>query len=479
VARAYKRYPVSVRRVEGKQVTALVSVYGNVDLQGDIVVPGAFDASIARWVASGDPIPLIWSHDWGNPLAHVGTIDSASVRSDDRGLTVTAEFKGETEFAQQVQRLVEGRRVTEWSFSYDVIREEEDPDTGANRLVELDLIEAGPTLKGANPETGTLSRGLLSAKSLQDMLAREAGGKAADVAEAERLHAELDRIAQGVGGPAQDPASDGRLVAKLLNELKLAAEELEAKSGAKSFFSDRAPLDREAYEAAASRAGWTDTYEEYLKAAYKEYLEVVWGEFLAAANLADAGRVANWAGSEPPKRAEVFTGRLTAPEFDTRFRVASTGQNAAPVPAGEPETFSGRAPVGPDDSPVRAQITSHGKNSTSTGALQGEVPMAFAILAAVNQLANTVVRAAQGAGLLEDGAALSDAGRALRDVASGLAPQGNVEGIIRSVAPIADRLRAAGDEVAADNLDRTLSQLAAGVAGETISNEDHLRGDVG
>jgi HK97 family phage prohead protease len=458
VARAYKRYPVQVRRVEGKQVTALVSVYGNVDLQGDVVQPGAFDASIARWIASGDPIPLIWSHDWGNPLAHVGTIDPASVRSDDRGLTVTCEFKGETEFAQQVQRLVEGRRVTEWSFSYDVVREEEDPETGANRLVELDLIEAGPTLKGANPETGTLSRGLLSAKSLQDMLEREARDQkldAAGMAEMERLHTELDGITQGVGA-AKNLASDRQLVSRLLGELELAQVQLEALDRAQfealrsmSARGELGPMfDRETYEALASLFKWEAPYEAYVA----NYQAVV--------------------APEPPKQAvNVFTGKSPIPEFDGRFAVRDT----APIPAGEPEKFSGSVPVGQDDSPFRAQITNVGKAAAPRGDV---VSGAFAVLAAVNQLAS-IAPFALAAGLLDAQAALTVAARDLRDVASGMAPASRVDEVVATVAPIAAQLREAGAETTADNLDRALEQLAAGVAGETISNEAHLRGDVG
>jgi hypothetical protein len=57
--------------------------------------------------------------------------------------------------------------VIQFSFSYDVIREAKASD-GANDLIELRLIEAGPCLAGMNQETELMSR-----KSVQEMLARE------------------------------------------------------------------------------------------------------------------------------------------------------------------------------------------------------------------------------------------------------------------------------------------------------------------
>jgi hypothetical protein len=27
---------------------------------------------LAAWRVSGDPVPVIWSHDWGTPDAHIG-----------------------------------------------------------------------------------------------------------------------------------------------------------------------------------------------------------------------------------------------------------------------------------------------------------------------------------------------------------------------------------------------------------------------
>src|SRR3954452_22350002 len=56
------------------QFVAIVSVFGNEDSMGDIVRPGAFTSTLQDWADSGDPIPVIWSHDWDAPFAHIGTV---------------------------------------------------------------------------------------------------------------------------------------------------------------------------------------------------------------------------------------------------------------------------------------------------------------------------------------------------------------------------------------------------------------------
>lgn len=65
---------------------ALVSVFGNVDHYGEVVMPGAFKASLAQWKDRGDPIPVIWSHQWADPFSHLGIVKSAE--ETEKGLLI-------------------------------------------------------------------------------------------------------------------------------------------------------------------------------------------------------------------------------------------------------------------------------------------------------------------------------------------------------------------------------------------------------
>jgi HK97 family phage prohead protease len=146
------------------EFTALVSVFGNTDSVGDVVQPGAFTKTLADWAAKGDPVPVIWSHDWGDPFSHVGIVLTAAETAD--GLEVTGQIQDldTNPKAAQVYRLLKGRRVTQFSFAYDVVEGawvEGTDDMGRwygyYELRELKLYEVGPCLVGANQETELLA----------------------------------------------------------------------------------------------------------------------------------------------------------------------------------------------------------------------------------------------------------------------------------------------------------------------------------
>jgi len=183
--RLHKNYPLAEFKALPDEngttgrFSAIVSVFGNVDFQGDKVMDGAFTKSIQKWRDSGDPIPIIWSHDWGNPDAIIGFADPNDVEEVHAGqkdgeagvggLLVRGQLDIHKPFAAQVYDLLKRRIVKEFSFAYDVIKEKQGEDK-ANELHVLDLIEAGPTLKGANDQTELLGvkAGLESAAKRQE-----------------------------------------------------------------------------------------------------------------------------------------------------------------------------------------------------------------------------------------------------------------------------------------------------------------------
>jgi HK97 family phage prohead protease len=135
---------------------ALFSVFGNVDLGGDRVVKGAFEKTLAKWRESGDPIPVYWNHMWDDPFANIGGIAPEDAKEIDEGLFGRGKVDMDNPLAAQVYRLLKERRVKEFSFGYTV-QDSVKADDGALDLLDLDLIEVGPTLKGMNPETQLLA----------------------------------------------------------------------------------------------------------------------------------------------------------------------------------------------------------------------------------------------------------------------------------------------------------------------------------
>ena len=131
------------------EVTALVSVFGNEDLVGDRVMQGAFAKSLAAIKEAGRSIPFVWSHQWSDPNAYIGKVLAAEETAE--GLLVRAALF-DTPTAQHIKTLLKEGVVTEFSFAYDVIKQRPGKD-GVNELTEVHILEAGPTLKGANPAT--------------------------------------------------------------------------------------------------------------------------------------------------------------------------------------------------------------------------------------------------------------------------------------------------------------------------------------
>jgi hypothetical protein len=155
-----KSFPVDTIEVKAAsseaphgEFTALVSVFGNTDLVGDRVMPGAFTSSLKSYSDAGKNIPIVWSHDWGNAESFIGKTLSAEENAD--GLLIRGAFF-DTPRAQTVRTLLAERVVSEFSFAYDVVDEQKGSD-GINELLELKILEAGPTLKGANPATQLIS----------------------------------------------------------------------------------------------------------------------------------------------------------------------------------------------------------------------------------------------------------------------------------------------------------------------------------
>lgn len=142
------------------QFTALVSVFGNVDTYGDVVMPGAFATSLAE-AGPDNPIPVIWAHRWDDPMAHIGYVVHAEETAD--GLRITGQLDLDTENGSQVYRLLRARRIRQFSFAFDIRpggarwATRIDPETGEKQdvfeLHDLVLHEVGPCLIGVNRET--------------------------------------------------------------------------------------------------------------------------------------------------------------------------------------------------------------------------------------------------------------------------------------------------------------------------------------
>lgn len=177
---------------------ALVSIFGNIDAYGDKVMPGAFTHTLADWKDSGDPIPVLWAHQMSDPDSHIGIAVEAMERPE--GLWVKGQLDMDSPRARQVFKLLKGRRVTQFSFSYDVLEGAWVDEVGEDgqrksfyELRKLKLYEVGPCLIGANQETE-----LLDAKSVEALAHRVKAGRVLSAANEAAIDTAIGKISAGV-----------------------------------------------------------------------------------------------------------------------------------------------------------------------------------------------------------------------------------------------------------------------------------------
>lgn len=138
---------------------ALVSVFGNVDYGGDKVVPGAFAKSVRNVQESGNPLSVYWNHDHDDPFSNIGVVKG--IVESPQGLVVDAQLDMDNPKANQVFKLMQQKRISQFSFQYQVnpggAQQKTAPDgTRYRELNDVNLLEVGPCWLGMNPETQLL-----------------------------------------------------------------------------------------------------------------------------------------------------------------------------------------------------------------------------------------------------------------------------------------------------------------------------------
>jgi HK97 family phage prohead protease len=136
-----------MKRLEIKQATATLaatdaggrfdgyaSLFHVADLGRDMMIPGAFSASLRRKGASG--IRMLWQHDPAQPIGV--WID---IREDALGLRVSGQLnlavaRGRETFALLRQKAVDGL-----SIGFHCQRAASDRATGLRRILQVDLWE--------------------------------------------------------------------------------------------------------------------------------------------------------------------------------------------------------------------------------------------------------------------------------------------------------------------------------------------------
>lgn len=122
------------------------SVFHVEDSDKDVVVPGAFTASLADWKTKGKMPALLWQHMGSQPI---GVYEE--MHEDAHGLFVRGRLlKDDVAQAGEAYALLKAGAISGLSIGYRTIVDEFDRETGITTLKELDLWEVSTVTFPAN-----------------------------------------------------------------------------------------------------------------------------------------------------------------------------------------------------------------------------------------------------------------------------------------------------------------------------------------
>jgi HK97 family phage prohead protease len=130
-------------------VSGYFAVFGNKDLDGDVIEPGAFSKTIQeRGPAGKQLIKYLLDHDKNKVVAKM-----MNLYEDQKGLRYEAKI-GTHAAGQDFQKMVESELINQHSFGFRTIKEMYDDQTKANLIKEVMMYEGSAVqFLGANPET--------------------------------------------------------------------------------------------------------------------------------------------------------------------------------------------------------------------------------------------------------------------------------------------------------------------------------------
>src|SRR5258708_1305565 len=161
--------PVEWKAVSGGpgELEGYVSVFGNVDQRGDVVLPGAFANTLRYWSKQAQPMPLIADHD----LSSEGVIGSVhNAREDTTGLRVKARFSADRKAQSIRTKMIEGH-LRGMSFTYEAVKHHLGTVAGKSvrYLQEVKIFEATVTPFPMNTLAVGSAKAAMTSASINDL----------------------------------------------------------------------------------------------------------------------------------------------------------------------------------------------------------------------------------------------------------------------------------------------------------------------
>jgi len=133
-----------LKALSDREFSGYGSVFGNVDLGGDVVVPGAFKRTLAEHRKAGTMPQMFWMHK-ADEVPGVWL----EMREDDKGLFVKGELV-DTTLGNDMRTLLKKKAVRGLSIGYRT-RDADFDDDGNRLLKEIELWEVSLASLAMNP----------------------------------------------------------------------------------------------------------------------------------------------------------------------------------------------------------------------------------------------------------------------------------------------------------------------------------------
>lgn len=200
-----KSYSVAEMKVADDQagvIEAIVSVFSNVDMGNEKVMPGFFAKSIERKLPKG-----VWAHDWKQPIAK--TLEAKELLPGDPqlpdslkllgGAYIKGQFNLDTQRGREAYSDIKFGIVDEFSIGYSVVEDKKDKESGVRELIKGDWKEWSPVLVGMNDQTALIS--IKADTETKGMLAEEMAQTTPSTWEVESA---LRRVTRKIAETAKD-----------------------------------------------------------------------------------------------------------------------------------------------------------------------------------------------------------------------------------------------------------------------------------
>lgn len=142
---------------------------GEPDAYGDIVMKGAFEASLAAHKAKSTMPKMFWQHNSGEVIGRW-----LEAKEDDHGLLMKGRLNMDVQRGREAYALLKAGDIDGLSIGYGIVDYEADKKNAIWYLKELDLFEVSVVSIGAN-ENATVSS-IKAARAAHELIERLKAG---------------------------------------------------------------------------------------------------------------------------------------------------------------------------------------------------------------------------------------------------------------------------------------------------------------